>query len=176
LIFSSLPAYLCTRRKVLIFVMGILILSSTSRYKHLFKFMLFDYNRDCLVKDDKRELSKELYKIAGSIPLDKRILATAGVVPQILRPKQLLYQPIDYLRILDYYDYLILEKDSNGETWPLIAEEIASIINKCRPHASEILLDNKYFIIMKGHFTEACIEQVKHRGATGNLNPYVYKG
>ena len=50
------------------------------------------------------------------------------------------------------YDYLLLEVNNSGDTYPANPGDIQRAITNCRSYAEEILIDNEYYFFARGTF------------------------
>jgi hypothetical protein len=113
----------------------------------------------------------KLKEIIRSIPQDKTIIATGGVIQAILRPGQKLYQFVDTVERRPFFDYLLLERKYHGDLNPLEVYEVSAIEVSCRKQASVFLYEDEFFILMKGPFRDDCLGITKKWPEISRLVP-----
>ena len=111
----------------------------------------------CTINESKASDSKALYSVIGSIPKEEPILVTGGIVVPLLEPSRKIYPILRSVQKLETYRYIALEKNGNGDIYPLSQNEVLAIEARCRKDATKIHLDNPNYLVMEGVFTDECV-------------------
>ena len=134
--------------------MVLLILSSMGSYRKWWNLVVLQRHGRCEISAAKSAATRELRQLLAGIDLtQKKLMASGGVVPQLLAPNNLIYHYGGYSQIQDSYDYLLLERHNSGNTWPLGAGQIEEIIRGLPGADLQILMDNQYYFLAKGKMT-----------------------
>jgi hypothetical protein len=142
--------------KLKYFIMFLFIITASSRYTKFIKFLTTNKNNKCIVSDTKTASIYSLLEKTNKISTESLIVSTGGVIQRIMRPGLKVYAPNTMVKIPDLVDYLLFEKNSNGDTYPWNKEQVNKAIGNCRKLADEILVDDNFFFLIKGKFDRTC--------------------
>lgn len=142
--------------KLKYFIMFLFIITASSRYTKFIKFLAVDKNNKCVVSDEKTVSIHSLLEKTNKIPSESLMISTGGVIQRIMRPGLKVYPPNTMVEVPDTVDYLLFEKNSNGDTYPWNKEQVNKAIENCRKLPGEIIVDDKFFFLMKGKFSRTC--------------------
>jgi hypothetical protein len=142
-------------KKALYFTMALFLASSLGNYTKSFKLAYLGKSKKCIISDDKTEKTRELKSALKVISPEKSILATGGIIPTVLKPNMNILQAGLFSKRLSKYDYLLLEKNGSGDTFPYNKTDIEKTINKCEYN---IILNNNYYFLAKGPILSPCLQ------------------
>ncbi|MBF0300722.1 MAG: DUF2079 domain-containing protein [Oligoflexia bacterium] len=178
IIFSTLPERILKNKFLLYLTLIILISLSSSRYTKMVKNVLLldkDANYSYSEANDKltalKELKTKLENLNQSINHEAKIMASGGVIASILKPNMKLYQFCEVTDNNLIFDYLILEKRSHGDLNPLTIKDILQIESDCIKYKTETILDNQFFVVMKGAFDDRCLGMKKRWSTPSTVIP-----
>jgi uncharacterized membrane protein len=143
-------------KKLKYFIIFIFLITASSRYTKFIKFLATSKNNSCVVNDEKSESIQKLLLKTNLISNDEILLSTGGVIQRIMRPGLKVYPPNTMVKVPEVVNYLLFEKNSNGDTYPWNKEQVNRAIDNCRKVPGEIIFDDDYFFLMKGSFTKQC--------------------
>jgi|GEM_PF-4767894 len=95
----------------------------------------------------------------GALPKNIKIIASGGLVPVIIAPNQHLYQYGMFSKRQDAYDVLVFGRHGTSDQYAFSAERFEEVIERCRPFATDIVMDTYNVFVAKGKFTENCLQQ-----------------
>ncbi len=104
------------------------------------------------------EQNRKAREKMATIPRDRAILSTRGILPFILRPAQSVDAYRGFSAKRPHYHYLVLERalpDIGPTVSPEEREEMGEVekaISRCRPHAHDIYIDTHHLFFAKGDF------------------------
>lgn len=159
--FSMLPEYFSKNKKIGLLIIFSMIFTATSRYTTMIEFIFFKKARLCQLNLEKINAIAELKEVMKDIKPTETILATTGIIPNVLKPGMQLYQLSNTIKLLSSYNYLLLEQNNAGDIYPLSWDELANIQQKCSPYIKKELIHNKYFLLWSGSFSDQCLEITK---------------
>jgi hypothetical protein len=147
-------------KKIFITTCLLFFFTSTSHYTKYVKFLFNLKNTDkCSVTSEQQIATKQVINYLNKIDTSLKIFASGGIIPRAMRSSQLIY----HIRGLYYptfdFDILLLEKNNSGDSYPLTKMDVNDIIERCRPLVQDLIFDNDYFFLAKGHFTHSCLEK-----------------
>jgi len=142
--------------KLKYFIMFLFLITSSSRYTKFIKFLATDKNQKCVVNDEKTKSIHLLLEKTREIDTADRLISTGGVIQRIMRPGLKVYPPDTMVIVPELVEYLLFEKNSNGDTYPWNKEQVNRAIENCRKLPGEIIVDDQYFFFMKGKFSRKC--------------------
>lgn len=159
IVFSSVPSYLTYSKHKVLFLLTVVMLVgiSSSRYTRMVSMFFFSKSSKCEISHEKHRSTLMFRSIVDKIPYDKTIIATGGVLSYLVRPKRPIYQFTACTKILPSYDYIVLEKGNTGDIIPLNVEEVDRIRRECRKFATKVLMQDNYYSIFEGKFTDDCL-------------------
>ena len=132
--------------------------SSLGTYtKSLRALVLSEFSNDgkrCQVSLEKLADSHLIRKTVATIPKENIILATGGVIPFILWPNKTVDHFMGYSGAKDFYDYILLEVYNSGHTYPAKDHDVQGVLRRCRPLATEVIVDNEYYFFARGEFRD----------------------
>ena len=140
-------------------VLGLLLFlaSSLGTYtKSLKALVLSEFSKDgkkCRVSLDKLADSHLIRKTVATIPEEKTILATGGVISFVLWPNKTVDHFMGRSEVKPLYDYLLLEVNNSGDIYPAKNDDVQRAVDRCRPLATEIMVDNEYYFFARGTLT-----------------------
>lgn len=156
LIFNNNYAEVLKNKKRLYLIIFIFIITASSRYTKFVKFSFASKSNSCVVSDQKDKAIGNLLQEFKTIKNSEVIVSTGGVIQRVMRPGIQIYPPNTMVSLPETADYLLFEKDSNGDTYPWSKEQVNRAIENCRKEIGDIIIDDKYFFLMKGKFSREC--------------------
>lgn len=159
ILFSEVPKYLSERKFLLWICLALTLFTASSKYTKNISSLFLNKVRNCKMDSEKTKAMDELHAKIKSIGHFDNVIATGGLVIKLVKPGRKVYQFFYASEIQDKYDFLALEKAGDGSTWPLAHSEINRIEEMCKKEGSEVLIDNKYFVLVKGPLSDKCLEQ-----------------
>jgi hypothetical protein len=139
------------------FTLVFFLITASSSYTKWFNLSIRGVSKKCTISSKKRRATASLDSfIEKEIPLDKTIFSSSRVVPNLMKEKRLYYVPSHFTTHLNSYDYLLMEKSFGGEFRSLTKDRYLKMLDLCRSDSSEVLLDNKYYFLMKGPILKEC--------------------
>jgi len=146
-------------RKYLTALTLILFITSGMRFhSKVAKLLYFGQSKTCEISCKRKKALKEFRKIVNSIPKDKKIVATTGIIPWNMRPGRYFYHAGEYSQKRKDFDYMILERNHTGFTTPYSSQDVEELIIKCSDNG--VIFKDDYFYLAKGPFTPACLEKL----------------
>ncbi len=145
-------------RKKLLFVMALFFLSSMGTYTKMFKGLFLDSfgQNKCSINANKVVQNRRVKEKMAFIPRSEAILATGGIVPFVMLGGKTIDHYRGYSMRRPTYDYLILERNHSGDTYPANLREVEGVLHRCRPLVDEVYIDNDELFFAKGNF-ENCV-------------------
>ncbi len=157
IILSSFPEKVLKDKKLLFLVIVLFVGTSSGRYTRMVKeFTLYQK-----VSQEKHQFMELVLKEVESLPIESSILASGGIIPHIIKPGRQIYQIDMNTEPIEFFEYIIFERQEPGDLNPVSPEILHKIAEKCKPYSEKILWDNPFYIMMKGRFTEDCVELKK---------------
>jgi hypothetical protein len=145
--------------KINAFFLIAFLLGSMGTITKFAKTGLAGKSKTCSIGENKRQEIKMVQSLLGKVRPEKKILATGGIIPNILKPHLEIYQAGKFSVKLDQYDYLILDRVKSGDIYPLSAEQLQQTIDRC--HGQE-LFSGKHFLVLYGKIKADCLAWRKH--------------
>ncbi|MBF0361895.1 MAG: hypothetical protein HQK49_12840 [Oligoflexia bacterium] len=177
IIFSSLSDHILKNKLLLYSIIIIFLCLSSSRYTKMVKnTLLLDKDANYSYEEAReklralKEIKDKIYKIV-ILNKDTKILASGGVIASILKPNMKLYQFCEVTDNTLSFDYLLLEKRAHGDLNPLVFKDIIQIESDCMKYKAETVIDNQFFILMKGNFDDRCLKMSKRWPTPSTLIP-----
>lgn len=156
-LFSGFSNHLKKQRPWLISLVVIGALAGgVSMYTKMSKSIFSGKVGSCQVIPRKSALKVKIKELIAGMSNHETVYTTGGIGPYILKPNLKLHQHVMNKR-LEKYDYILLEREKSASIWPLNPEHVSLIIERCRPMASEVIMDNELFFFAKGDFHSGCI-------------------
>lgn len=144
-------------KKIKYFILISFFVTSTSTYTRWIKQSFFNKSKNCIISSEKRRSTQTLKeKLDLTLNNDETIFSTNRVVPLIVKENRQIYVPSHFTMHLKSYDYILLEKRSAHLFNSLSSEDYEKAMKICRKDESEVLIDDKFYLLMKGAFTEEC--------------------
>lgn len=159
LAFSTVTEEISKRPKWAALIFILFMASSSSVYTKMVQLGVFNKAPKCIVSSERKNSTQKLKTLLKGIGENETLLSTGGVLPQILGPKRQYFHLGGLSIRLKEYDYLLLETQQSGDTWPLQSEHVNHLLQQCRPYAQEILLEDSYYILMKGKIPQSCLNK-----------------
>lgn len=114
-------------------------------------------NRNCTLSAEKSVSNDMLEQQVLKIQPGEKLASTGGAIPRLIRPGLLIYQIGGHSEVQESYDYLLLERNQSGDTYPLSDETIKAIEQKCSSYFEEVLHSDEFFVLAKGTFPKECV-------------------
>jgi hypothetical protein len=148
----------CWQNKYLLWsILFLFLLNGSPAYTKILKFIIAGQGANC-VPSDQRYKQTEKLKLNSMVILSRETVATSGgAIIGILRPGMLAYHLGGHFKKIKKYDYLLLDMNGNGDTYPLNSQETNLIQKRCQEYASEIIQDDNSYFLAKGPFPLSCI-------------------
>lgn len=158
LFFTDFTDWLFERKKIAIFFFLIFVFNAGSETEKIISQSFFHKKKGCHINPEKKAAVHELVERAESLPITLDIASSGGVINQILRPGMKIHHIKAYSKVPDYFQVLVLEMHPDEYSWPLSPETIQGIYQKCSPKIVHTLISNKYYVMVEGSFSSACLE------------------
>ncbi len=145
-------------KKVYLYATIILfVATSSSIITNQLKFITGNRNNKCSISNEKIKITNDIKLYFLKQDLDSiKIWSTGGIAINILRPSMKIYHGLNYAP-QEMYTHLILERNNTGNAWPLSAEEVEKIIQKCSPYAISEIKNDSFFYLAEGKFPQSCV-------------------
>lgn len=155
LIFSPNFKYFIENKTAVILTIILFIASSLGTYTKNFKLAYLGQSKKCNLSKEKTKAMNKLNSQINTINEEQTILATGGIIPLILKPKMKIFQAGLFSKRLAFYDYLLLEKNGSGDTFPFSSLDINKTINECK---YDIIENNNFYFLAKGPIPAPCLK------------------
>lgn len=144
-------------KKILTLVVLLFSITSFSFYTKALTAILFPHKMKCHINSTNRIATQDIIKQLE--PLNKTITyaATGGIATQLIRPERLLFPIPIHANSPKYIDYIILERNGFGDTYPIATQQIEHIVNNCSPYAKNVFKNDSYFYVANGPFPSECL-------------------
>lgn len=134
------------------------IASSSSVYsKYLRHYLGNDFARCKVV--DRSESNTLLFKNLNEMHPGDALIATGGIIPLII-PKipygVLLHHFHGFNKVIDKYDYILVEKNGLGDINPLVLDDIPKLMELCQKEVTQVIMDDNAYFLAKGNFSKSC--------------------
>lgn len=133
------------------------VFTSGRIYGEMFDVVALNKNHKCVISPEKTVATKLLKEKMKKVNLDQKVAATGGVVSILIRPGLKIYHIDSHSEKQPLYNYLLLEKNNTGDTYPINKETIEAIELRCRPLVIEILQEDDFYFFAKGIFSKECV-------------------
>lgn len=134
-----------------------IILNGFSVYQKNLKFFVFHKEPNCYTKLDKLSHLEEVKKAFKTIKKESSLLATGGIIPQLMNNTTRFHHIDGYSKKIDQYDYILIEKNKAGDTFPYRGDQkIKNLVKTCKEKSTKIITDNKFYSFYKGPFKYLC--------------------
>ena len=137
---------------------SLFLASSSSVYTKYFRHLVNnDYTR-CKILDRSESNQKLFSHLKGFAPKEK-IISTGGVIPIIIPQLPygvLLHHFHGFNHIVDHYDYVLIEKNGNGDIAPLTSLMLTELLELCQKESKQIMIDDNFYFLAKGNFSKSC--------------------
>ena len=115
------------------------------------------YSRCSLTKENRQTMDK-VQKILDQKSLDKKILATGGVIPHIISKGRLIYSLSKHSKIQPFYDILLFEVNkSKNFIYQIQEKRTTKIISYCEKYVQKVHMDNDLYYFVEGKFPSSCL-------------------
>ena len=131
--------------------------TSSGRYTKFFNNLVLSKNNKC--RFDK-EYFKEVGKVKefiGEHYKNKVILASGGVIQQIMQPGIVIYPPNTMVALPKEFDIIVFLRNGAGDTYPWDKNQVEEAIKRCDTYAKNKILDTEYFYLATGEFPSNCV-------------------
>ena len=146
-------------KKIWAFQILLMVGNGISHYSKPIGYFFFNKDTRCYTGRDKLPKLRELETAFKNIPVGSHILATGGIIPRLMDIQNSFYHIQGYSKIKESYDYIILERNRAGDTWPLYDQKkIENIVRRCEKMATNVLVKNRFYFFAKGPFNYLCKE------------------
>lgn len=156
-IFSNFIKENAKRPKILILTLVLFVTSSSSIYTKMIKFTFFNKTDKCTISEEKNISTQKLLQNLDEIPLSKIVFSTEGVIPRIIKPGRKIYARNPFGKILDSYDYLLLERNHSGDIYPLSKEQVEAIEYSCKQYFTKVIQSDQFYLLAEGNLPKNCI-------------------
>lgn len=174
MVFSSfIEKVLEFRKSWLPIILILFIATSSSRYTKAVNLLFLNKaGKTCQLTSEKREKGVEVLEAMKNLDKSKVILSSGTIIPAIIEPGLKIYQISDSIRVQPRYDYLVFERPGVGNTYPLSDDEVKGLLERCSKFMTRSILDNGYYVIWEGNFSDACTMQTTYwPNLSGSLIP-----
>ncbi|MEI8347091.1 MAG: hypothetical protein WCG27_06470, partial [Pseudomonadota bacterium] len=154
---SNFIPQVMTSRKLAFITLGIFILTSMSIYTKAVNFVFFDKNSKCIVDESKLDDTNAILAELNRPDSPQSIVSSGGVIPRIIYPGRKVYHLGGWSKAPETFDYLLLELNGSGDTFPLSPEQIKATKERCQQLARQVILDNQYYYFARGTFPANCL-------------------
>lgn len=138
-------------------ILALFFVSSASSYTKIAKRVLLHESDKCVISEEKNTSTQVVKKIIANIPLDRKIISTGGIIPQIIRPGIQLFHLMADPKNIPSFDYLLIEKNNTGDTYPVGYERLVQVIEKCTPYFETVLHEDYFYLLAQGEIPNSCI-------------------
>ena len=162
IIFSPSLKKMISNKRIIIFTFLFFLTSASSTYTKFFKLGFLLNTNKCKISSKRRAASNDLKEKIKLIPQEKWLFSTKRIVPTIMNEK--LNVSVPYYVFSTYkeiYDYLLIEKNFNGDIDSVYSEEkFQKILHACQKQVRSTILNNNHFYFAKGKFDKFCYSQM----------------
>ncbi len=165
----SLKALHGLSQKKIIITLVVFYLSSMGTYTKMFRSSFLNEfgGQKCLVTSGKIAQNQMVKNKIASIPRNEVILSTGGIVPFVMLPGKTIDHYMNKAATKkEFYHYIILELNRSGDIYPAAPEDVEGVLARCRPLATEILIENRQLFFARGDFQDCVYEKRELQKAT----------
>jgi uncharacterized membrane protein len=142
-------------KKVCLIAM-IFLASSLGSITKMIKLIFINQSKSCEINSESKASIRKLKKSFSELSEEDTILASGGIIPNIVAPNIKIYHLKGWSEHLATYDYLIIEKNKKAEAWPINYTQLQAILKSCQQFSSKIIQDDNYIYFAKGSFPKDC--------------------
>jgi uncharacterized membrane protein len=144
-------------KKIKYFILISFFITSTSTYTRWINESFLNKSKNCIISSEKRDSTEGLKIILNeAVKENETIFSTNRIVPIIVKRRRKIYVPSHFTKHLETYDYILLEKRSVSLFNSLSVKEFENAMKVCRKEDREILLNDEFYLLMKGPFKPIC--------------------
>ena len=126
-------------------------------FTKFFEMAFFHHTKRCELTCDHSRATDEVLRTLMNVNGKTKILASGGIIPQLIRPDRQVFHLYSWIPTEESYDVMVFERHQTGAHHPLVAEEIETLFQQCSPYASSVPIDNTYYFVMFGSFPKSCM-------------------
>ena len=145
------------RPQVLTFFIIAFCLSGFHHYRKSFEVVVLDKCDKCILSSEKRQSQQDLVRLFTDLVKDEKVASTGGILVPLLRPGLQIFHIHSHSEPQSIYTYLLLERNGSGDSYPLSAEQVETVLAACRPFAEQVLQENRFFFFARGNFPHQCL-------------------
>ncbi len=148
-------------KKVVLLSGFVFFFTATSTYTKWVKRTVFMKNDQCVISAKKRADTLDFIKFfEKEIPLEATIFSSGRIVPRIMAPKIKIYVPSHFVVDLPQYDYLLLEKNIDGEFRSFNQNRYQKVKSLCETEGTKVIKDDQHFYLLKGPILPQCYNHI----------------
>jgi len=154
---SSIKGIILNNKKIFTAMCFITILTGISSQKKIFKGLVLNNFANCKINNERQALSSEVIKYVSMIPKQEHIFNVGGIGPRLIsNGVKIVHRKISTYNPMNI-THLIFENPEYSNTWPYSKAHMNQIEKRCEQFASKVVIDNKFFKVIKGNFPQGCI-------------------
>lgn len=120
---------------------------------------LYKFDDRCQISATKRAEIAHAESFLKEAAPSANIGVTGGLVANLLAPGRRVHHLLSHSEIQREYDYLVLEKGSVGDPYPLTRAKVQKVLETCRPLAKQILFEGEHLAVLRGPIPCGCAYQ-----------------
>lgn len=155
--FSNSYEEVFKNKKLLTLILIVFIATSSGRYTKFFNNLFLSKNNKCQFESAYLKETKEVSHLVETNYKGKVVLASGGVIQQLIFPGIEIYPPHTMVAVPQKIDMIILLRNGAGDTYPWTKEQVEEAISRCDTYAKKVYLKTEFYYVAEGKFPSDCL-------------------